>query len=212
VLAFLFLSRAPAQPHLMQPDNGLQALKSHLSNAQLRAAFGIGFLILFAFIGTFTYVNFVLAKPPFTLAMMSLGAVYFVFAPSIVSTPLAGTVARKIGARAALWLGFGVAGAGLALLLSPSLPAVLAGMVLVAMGTFFAQAIATGFVSRTATSDRGAASGLYLAFYFAGGMAGAALLGKLFEQFGWNACVAGVAVSLAFAALLVGALKSHRDM
>ena len=32
----------------------------HLRNAPLRAAFGIGFCILFAFIGTFTYVNFVL--------------------------------------------------------------------------------------------------------------------------------------------------------
>src|SRR5262245_13444596 len=31
----------------------------HLRNPALRASFGIGFLILFAFIGTFTYVNFV---------------------------------------------------------------------------------------------------------------------------------------------------------
>ena len=33
---------------------------AHLRNPPLRAAFGIGFCILFAFIGTFTYVNFVL--------------------------------------------------------------------------------------------------------------------------------------------------------
>jgi hypothetical protein len=36
-------------------------------------------------------------------------------------------------------------------------------------GHFFAQATATGFVSRAATADRGAASGIYLASYFAGG-------------------------------------------
>ena len=35
---------------------------AHLRNPQLRAAFGIGFCILFAFIGTFTYVNFVLVR------------------------------------------------------------------------------------------------------------------------------------------------------
>ena len=34
----------------------------------LRADFGIGFCILFAFIGTFTYVNFVLARPPLASA------------------------------------------------------------------------------------------------------------------------------------------------
>src|SRR5690554_7889048 len=37
-----------------------------------RSAFAIGFLILFAFIGVFTYVNFVLVRSPFSVAMMSL--------------------------------------------------------------------------------------------------------------------------------------------
>ena len=45
--------------------------------------------------------------------------------------------------------------AGLPLLLSASLAAVLAGLALVAVGTFFAQATATGFVGRAATTDRG---------------------------------------------------------
>ena len=75
-------------------------------------------------------------------------------------------------------------------------------MVLVGVGTFFAQATATGFVGRAATSDRGSASGLYLAFYFFGGLTGAAVLGLLFDRFGWGACVAGIGVSLLIAALL----------
>jgi MFS family permease len=58
---------------------------------------------------------------------------------------------------------------------------VLAGMVLIGVGTFFAQAAATGFVSATATSERGSASGIYLACYFAGGMAGTAILGWIFD-------------------------------
>ena len=66
-------------------------------------------------------------------------------------------------------------------------------MVLVGVGTFFAQAVATGFVSRAATGDRGAASGMYLSSYFAGGLVGTALLGQAFDRFGWAACVAGIA-------------------
>ena len=68
----------------------------------------------------------------------------------------------------------------------------LAGLALVGIGTFFAQATATGFVSRTATADRGSASGLYLASYFFGGLVGSAVLGQVFDRFGWAACVAGI--------------------
>jgi predicted MFS family arabinose efflux permease len=95
-------------------------------------------------------------------------------------------------------------------MLLPDLIGVLAGMVLVSAGTFFAQATATGFVSRAATTDRGSASGLYLASYFAGGMVGSAVLGQLFMRFGWPGCVAGIGVSLAAAALLAVRLKKPR--
>lgn len=78
----------------------------------------------------------------------------------------------------------------------------LAGLVLVGAGTFFAQATATGFVGRAATGDRGSASGIYLACYFAGGLVGTALLGLLFDRFGWPACVAGIGAALALTALL----------
>ncbi len=174
----------------------------HLGNPALRACFGIGFLILFAFIGTFTYVNFVLARPPLAVGQMSLGFVYFVFLPSMFTTPLAGRAAVRFGTRPAIWTALAVAALGLPLLIVPSLVAVLAGMVLVGVGTFFAQAAATGFVGRAATADRAAASGLYLASYYLGGLAGAAILGQIFDRHGWAACVAGIGISLAAAAWL----------
>jgi YNFM family putative membrane transporter len=180
----------------------------HMKNPSLRASFAIGFCILFAFIGTFTYVNFVLVRPPFSIDAMTLGIIYFVFLPSIATTPLAGRAVKHFGTRATFWGALAVAGLGLPLMLSSNLAAVLAGMVLVGVGTFFAQATATGFVGRAATSDRGSASGLYLAFYFCGGLMGAAVLGQLFDRFSWTACVAGVGVSLLVAALLALFLKT----
>jgi len=192
-------SEAQAQP--------IHSWTAPLRAPELRAAFGIGFCILFAFIGTFTYVNFVLVAPPLSLGMMTLGFVYFLFLPSIVTTPLAGRAARSIGHKRALWASLAVAAAGLPLLLATSLSVVLFGLVLVAMGTFFAQALATGFVSRAAETNRPAASGLYLACYFTGGLAGSAVLGQLFDRLGWGACVAGIAVSLAVAAWLTAYLK-----
>ena len=101
-----------------------------------------------------------------------------------------------------MWSSLALAGVGLPLMLTPNLVAVLTGMVLVAVGTFFAQAAATGFVGRAATADRGAASGIYLACYFAGGLVGSAVLGQFFDMFGWHACVAGIALALAVAVVL----------
>ncbi len=179
----------------------------HLRNPQLRASFAIGFLILFAFIGTFTYVNFVLVREPYSVGPMALGFVYFVFLPSIFTTPIAGRFVRRFGTRPTFWCALAVAGIGLPLLLVPHLPAVLTGLVLVGIGTFFAQATATGFVGSAATVDRGSASGIYLACYFFGGLVGSAILGQLFDRFGWAACVAGIGVSLILAAGLAVRLK-----
>src|SRR5262252_5659393 len=65
------------------PRSPLAAWIVHLRNPRLRAAFGIGSCILFAFIGTFTYVNFVLVRSPLSIGPMQLGFIYFVFLPSI---------------------------------------------------------------------------------------------------------------------------------
>jgi MFS transporter, YNFM family, putative membrane transport protein len=184
---------------------------THLRNPRLRAAFGIGFCILFAFIGTFTYVNFVLVRPPLSLGPMQLGFVYFVFLPSVVTTLLAGRAVHRWGTRPALWGSLILAGVGLPLLLLPNLAAVVLGMVLIGVGTFFAQATATGFVSQAATADRGSASGIYLACYFAGGLVGTAILGQIFDQVGWPACVGGIGISLGVAALLALRLKMTPD-
>lgn len=185
----------------------LAALRGHLAVPQLRAAFAIGFCILFAFIGTFTFVNFVLVRPPLSLDRMQLGFVYLVFAPSIVTTLLASDAVRHFGFRFAILAALAFAGSGLPLLLTGELALVLTGMVLVASGTFFAQAIATGFVAQAAQNNRGVASGFYLACYFAGGLVGTAVLGQLFDHIGWSACVTGIGVMLSVAAWLSTRLK-----
>jgi predicted MFS family arabinose efflux permease len=209
LLAYATIHRArPMMSTGMAAPAMAEAWREHLRNPALRAVFGIGFCILFAFIGTFTFVNFVLVREPFMLGRMQLGFVYFVFLPSIVTTLMAGTVVNRFGTRPVMWASLAVAAAGLPLLLSPALPLVLSGMVLVAVGTFFAQAVATGFLSKATMHGRSAASGMYLAAYFFGGLVGTAVLGQVFDRLGWPACVAGVGASLVAASLLARRLKA----
>ncbi len=208
VLVYFTLGRTTPMAMAGERRSPWSIWAEHLRNPALRASFGIGFLILFAFLGIFTYVNFVLARPPLAVSPMSLGFVYFVFLPSIFTTPLAGRAVLRFGTRPTFLGSLAVAGIGLPLLVLPTLPAVLAGMVLVAIGTFFAQATTTGFVGKAATSDHASASGLYLASYFFGGLVGSAVLGQLFDRHGWQASVAAVGIALGLAALLAGRLKT----
>jgi len=216
VLVWFTVERTPPMAQVDRSHGSpLASCLRHLADPALRAAFATGFVILFAFIGTFTYVNFVLVRPPFSVGMMMLGAVYFVFLPSVVTTPLAGRVVQRLGTRPTMWASFALAAAGLVPLLGQSLAALALGLGLVAVGTFFAQATATGFVGRAAALDRGSASGLYLASYFLGGLAGSAALGWVFDRWGWPACVAGIGASLVVGALLtfrldVGRLDASR--
>ena len=207
-LAYVTLHRARA---MMTTDAAAPAMQAawrdHLRNPALRAAFAIGFCILFAFIGTFTFVNFVLVHEPFMLSRMQLGLVYFVFLPSIATTLMAGAAVQRAGTQPAMWGSLAIAATGLPMLLSPVLPLVLTGMVLVAVGTFLAQAIVTGFVGKAAMHGRGAASGMYLASYFFGGLVGTAVLGQVFDRFGWLVCVAGIGTALATAAILTSRLR-----
>jgi len=178
-----------------------------LADPALRRTFAIGFLILFGFIGVFTYVGFVLMRPPHALSMTALGVVFLVFLPSMVTTPLAGSVTRSIGPGPACSISLAVALLGLVLLLVPSLLSVIVGMTLVGVGTFFAQAVATGHVGRIARGHNAAASGLYLSSYYCGGLAGAAVIGILFDGYGWAAAVGGVFIALSLAAVLGWGLR-----
>jgi predicted MFS family arabinose efflux permease len=211
LLVYFTIKRVEPMRSIGPAQSPLSAMIEHWSDPALRAAFGLGFCILFAFIGTFTYVNFVLVGAPLSLGMMGVGLVYFVFLPSIVTTLLAGRAVALLGMRPSLWGGLVVAALGLPLMLSSHLAGVLAGMVLFGVGTFFAQACATAFVGQAARTNRGVASGTYLACYFFGGLVGSAVLGQLFDHFGWLTCVAGVGAALAFASLLVARLRLAGD-
>jgi predicted MFS family arabinose efflux permease len=209
-LCALALTRNAPEP-IPRMDRFWSSWLRHLVDPDLRRTFAVGFLILFGFIGVFTYVGFVLMRPPHALSMSALGLVFLVFLPSMVTTPMAGGVVARTGAPLALFASLMLAIAGLGLLLLPSLPLVIIGLASVGVGTFFAQAVATGHVGRAAKSDKAAASGLYLSAYYCGGLAGAAVIGQLFDRFGWNAAVIGVGLALAMAAIIGLRLRGHGD-
>lgn len=196
VLALVLIGARDTEPPT-RAGSPLDAWKAHMRHAALRAAFVMGFVILFVFVGVFTYVNFYLTGP-LGIDPAQLGLVYLVFVPALFTTPLAAKAVSRHGPELVFKAAVGVVILGVVLTFIPNLWPVLAGLAIVGGGTFFMQAAATGFVGRTATTDRAAANGLYLTFYYTGGLVGAFLLGQVHEFAGWHG-VAAVVLSIIFA-------------
>src|SRR4051812_33378243 len=112
VLVYFTIRRAQPMHAMPATRSPFEAMVGHWRNPKLRSAFAIGFCILFAFIGTFTFVNFVLVRPPLSLGRMDLGLVYFVFAPSVVTTLFAGKTVAHFGTRPTIWAALVVAAIG----------------------------------------------------------------------------------------------------
>ncbi len=81
-----------ARPEL--PARVFDSIVEHMRNPRLRAAYAIGFCVLFTQIALFTYVTFHLAAAPFLLSPAVLGSIFVVYLGGAIVTPLAG---RRIG-------------------------------------------------------------------------------------------------------------------
>ena len=55
-----------------------------------------------------------------------------------------------------------------------------------------------------------AASGIYLASYYAGGLAGSFVIGQIYDRIGWTACVAVLAAFLAGAIAVARVLQTPK--
>jgi len=206
LLSYLTLTYVAPLPPRLESKDLLRAFALHIRNPALARAYALGFLILFAFVGVFSYVGFALVGPDVGLSMGSVGLVFLCFLPSVATTPIAGPLGVRLGVSLTTTIALLCSVAGALLLLVTNIWAIFLGLALFASGTFIAQAAATSFVGRVAKFERATASGLYLSAYYSGGLVAAAVIGLLYETFGWNLAVSGVVLSLTIALALAARL------
>ena len=170
-----------------------------LANPALLAATITGSALFFAFIGTFSYVDFRLEGPPFDLAPGLTGLVFLVWVMGAAG-PAAGRLADHAGWRAVALGGLVCAASGIGLSLTSALPLVIGGLALVTLGNFSGVTAAQLGVAGSTEQDRGLASALYFSAYYLSGAVGSYLPGLAYQAWEWP----GVA-ALAFGAYATGA-------
>jgi YNFM family putative membrane transporter len=204
----------PTERHFVRSQglfSSARQMLRHLRSPQLVATYAVGFGVLFTFVATFTYVNFHLAASPFNLSATALGSIFVVYLAGAAVTPLAGRMAGRFGQRRLVLVAIAVWIGGLLLTLVMSLPAIIAGLAIVAACGFLCQTISTSYVATTATEGPSSAIGLYVSCYYIGGSVGGVLPGLIWNRGGWPGCIALVIAVLALMAITISIFWRHPD-
>jgi MFS transporter, YNFM family, putative membrane transport protein len=199
VATLVMRRRLPPEPDAPHSSGlSLRTLAGLLANRTLVAATLAGSGLFFAFMGTFSYIDFRLEGPPFSLSPALVGLVFVLWVMGAAG-PAAGRLADRHGWRAVCLGGLLLCAGGLTLSLTSALAVVVVGLALVTLGNFSAVTAAQLGVAGATDRDRGVASALYYSSYYVAGALGSYVPGLAWEAWGWTGVWA-----LALAAYAVG--------
>lgn len=178
------------RPGPVSPAALRRTVTGHLRTLLLRRLYLIGLLFMAVFGAVYNVLGYRLAAEPFGLSQTAIGLIFLVYLVGTGASAASGVLHARLGRRGALYVAVVLAAGGLLLTLAGSLAAVLTGLVLITAGFFTGHSIASGAVSRTATTGRAQASALYLTAYYVGNSLGGTLGASAFHTAGWGGTVA----------------------
>jgi YNFM family putative membrane transporter len=187
LVATLVMRRSlPPEPALPQRSAfSLHTIGGLLRNRALVAATIAGSASFGAFMGVFSYVDFRLEDPPFSLSPAVIGLVFVLWVMGAAG-PQAGRLAGRIGWRTVAAAALAIAACGLTLSLVNTLAVVIAGLALVTLGNFSCVTAAQLGVAGATDRDRGLASAMYFSVYYLAGAIGGYVPGLAWEAWGWT--------------------------
>ena len=141
------------------------------------------------FSSVFNYLPFRLSGPPFHLSTQLTTMLYLVYIIGIFTGPVAGRISNRFGSGNTLIGGAMVLAISLGLILLPSIPAIIAGLLGICAGFFAVHSAAVGALNRKLDSGQGRANALYVLFYYLGGWFGITGAGLAYQRMGWPAVV-----------------------
>jgi MFS transporter, YNFM family, putative membrane transport protein len=195
------------KPQPLSPRRLVSSLLQCLRDPGLRLLYGTAFLIMGSFVTLFNYISYHLIAEPYHLSHTLLSWIFLLYLVGTFSSTWMGRISDRYGRRQVLWISIGIQLAGALTTLFIPLALKVLGIGIFTFGFFAAHSIASGWVGERAATNKGAASSLYLFFYYLGSSVAGTGGGMLWLNFGWGGVVAFIAVFLALGLVTAGLLS-----
>lgn len=187
----LLLSRtlsADARAQFAKPSPGV--VRQVLARPSFLRAYLMAACLFFVFTGMLNILPFRLTELEGSVSSARIGVMYAGYLVGIAASLWSPRAARTFGGRkAVLAIGLGVEAASVLVFAAPSATAIFVSVVVLCAGMFLTHAAAPGILNAAAPNSRAVVNGLYLAFYYSGGVLGSYLPGLAREAYGFSAAV-----------------------
>jgi YNFM family putative membrane transporter len=205
-MAETFRRLAPPSRRFVPGGGGVGGMRRLFGDRALPILYGQGFVLMGLFVTVYNYAAFRLTAPPYRLGQAAVGAVFLLYVLGSASSAWFGSLAGRLGRRRVFPVPVAILVAGVAITAARPLWAVVLGIGVLTVGFFGAHSIASAWVGRRATGNRGQASALYLFFYYLGSSILGSAGGVAWTRGGWPGvtlfCLVLGAIALAGAAAL----------
>ncbi|MBC7196947.1 MAG: MFS transporter, partial [Deferribacterales bacterium] len=144
------------------------------------------FLSFFCFAGLLNYLPDHLSKLSSKSNELKTGLAYSGYLMGVVVSLLSVKVIALLGYRKSLILGSTVYIMALLLFQMDNLLWIYINMFIFCGGMFMLHSVGSGFVNKSADKNKGIVNGMYVSFYYFGGIIGSYLPGLIYEKYGWS--------------------------
>lgn len=165
------------------------------------------FLLMGVFVALYNYLGFRLEDPPFGLSATAIALLYLVYLAGTLSSARAGALVQRFGFRRTLLCAQLAMVLGLAAVVAPSVPVIVAGLILHTAGFFAAHATVSAWVPLAAPAYASEASASYSFAYYVGSSVLGWVAGLVLAGLGWGMTVACLAALVGAAAILAATVR-----
>jgi MFS transporter, YNFM family, putative membrane transport protein len=156
-----------------------------LSDTGLLGLFAVGLLLFSCFVTVYNYLGYRLLGPGFGLSRTVVGLIFVAYLAGSLASPFAGRLADRFGRPHVLCVTAVITLAGLALLATGSVAAVIVGLIITTGGFFAAHAVASGWVSARSATLGVQGPAVYVFCYYLGSSVGGTVGGLVYSAAGW---------------------------
>ena len=171
------------------------------------------FCFFFVFAAIMNFLPFRMTELDSTASEMRIGFMYSGYALGVLTAIFSVRIADRLGgALRTMACGLLVFGVALAGMVIADVLVLFAFMFLFCGSLFLVHSVASGHVNSLASENKGMVNGLYVAFYYCGGMFGSSLPGLAYRAYGWPVFIMILLAIVAFGLLTVMTLFDRRQL